>query len=275
MTRCVSIVCGTVFALCAPSAFAETVNCTPIGSLPATITTQGTHCLTHNLSTSMTSGVAITIAVNNVTLDLNGWKLAGLGGGTGTHAYGIYSNRHRVTVKNGRVVGFQIGVFLEGRGALVEDLLLDRNRRLGILVEGPSALVRRNRVIDTGGSTATADQPAYAILAAGSGSLIDGNMISGLTAVGTESEYGIRVDHADYVTVRDNVVSDDEKPAGGGSSWGIDVGSGSFSVVIVSNAATNLTGGIRFHLATGTYSHNVMVGCDTPYTGGTAGSDND
>ena len=45
---------------------AETVNCTAITSVPFTITVQGVYCLTEDLSTSMTSGVAIDVATNNV-----------------------------------------------------------------------------------------------------------------------------------------------------------------------------------------------------------------
>ena len=43
-----------------------------IDSLPATITTQGTWCLRGDLATSVTSGNAITIATNNVTIDCMG-----------------------------------------------------------------------------------------------------------------------------------------------------------------------------------------------------------
>jgi hypothetical protein len=262
--------------LCAPCASGETVNCTPIGPLPATITTPGTHCLTQNLATSMTSGAAITINAHNVTLDMNGWRLNGQGGGTDTGAAGIFSSRHRVTVKNGIIQGFQIGVHLSGRGVLVEDLLLERNRLAGIYVEGESAVVRRNRVLNTGGWTQVANTSAYGILNDGERALIDGNTISGLEGVGTGVEYGIRLDHSDFVTVRDNVLNDEEKPVGGGSSWAIDVGSGAFDTVVVSNTATHFNAGVRFHpAATGTYSRNVMVGCDTPYVGGTAGSGND
>jgi len=38
----------------------------------------------------MTSGNAITIATNNVVLDLNSFKLGGLSAGLGTNANGIY-----------------------------------------------------------------------------------------------------------------------------------------------------------------------------------------
>jgi hypothetical protein len=74
---------------------AETLNCTSITSLPATINTQGVFCLTGNLGTNISSGNAIYITANNVTLDLNGWKVGGQAAGTGTDAYGIYIQRRR------------------------------------------------------------------------------------------------------------------------------------------------------------------------------------
>src|SRR5262245_2921543 len=70
---------------------AETINCTPITSLPAVITVQGIYCLTGNLNTAMTSGNAIDIQTNNVILDLNGYKLGGLAAGLGTQTNGIHA----------------------------------------------------------------------------------------------------------------------------------------------------------------------------------------
>ena len=110
---------------------AETINCTPITSLPATIDTQGLHCLTGNLATSQTSGNAIEITANNVTLDLNGWKVGGQGAGAGTQAGGISSAAVNVTVRNGIVRGFSIGISLTGRGAVVRDMLVDQNTQYG------------------------------------------------------------------------------------------------------------------------------------------------
>lgn len=51
---------------------AETLICTPITSLPATIVTQGVYGVTGNLATARNSGNAIEITANNVTPDLNG-----------------------------------------------------------------------------------------------------------------------------------------------------------------------------------------------------------
>ena len=275
MKRSIAVV-GTAFALSAMTAGAETVNCTPIGPLPAVITTGGTHCLTRNRSTALDSGAAITVLASNVTIDLNGWRLAGWAAGTDTEASGVFSSRHRVTVRNGIILGFQTGVELTGRGVLVEDLLLDRNRLAGIHASGDKAVIRDNRVLNTGRWTRLPSTSAYGILIDGEGSLVEDNVIAGLEAVGSGYEFGIRVDHSDLVTVRGNVLADEEKPAGGGSSWAIDIGSGAFSTVVVGNTATHFDAGVRFHpAATGTYSRNTMVDCVLPYVGGTAGSGND
>ena len=60
-----------------------------IESLPATISTQGVWCLRRNLATAMTSGNAITITVNNVTIDCNDFKIGGLAAGDESKTVGI------------------------------------------------------------------------------------------------------------------------------------------------------------------------------------------
>ena len=44
--------------LAAPGAWAETIDCTPITTLPYVITVQGIYCFTGDLATSMASGNA-------------------------------------------------------------------------------------------------------------------------------------------------------------------------------------------------------------------------
>jgi hypothetical protein len=256
-------------------AYAETINCTPITSLPAVISAQGVYCLTGNVGTGMTTGNAILINANNVTIDLNGWKVGGQSAGLGTVAVGIRSAMDNVTIKNGIVRGFSSGIVLSGRGAVVEDILADQNTYVGIMTQGQGALVRRNRVIDTGGSTAYTDVAAVGVWADGDGSLVENNFISGLTATGTAAEDGIGVG-GNNSTVHGNVISDGAKPTGIGSSTGIITGYQASNASIVENTVTNFNIGILFvSPATGTYSQNVAVGCDHPYSGGTAGSDND
>ena len=125
-----------------------------IDSLPATISTQGAWCLRHDLSTAITSGHAITIATNNVTLDCNNFKLGGLAAGVTTEAFGVYStNRMNTTIRNCTIRGFKYGIRLDGDGAghLVENNRLDNNTLNGIFVRGDSSIIRDNMIVDTGG----------------------------------------------------------------------------------------------------------------------------
>lgn len=159
-------------------------NCTGfIDTVPATIGAQGTWCLRHDLSTAITSGAAITIAVNNVTLDCNGFKVGGLAGGIGTGATGVYANnRLNATVRNCAIRGFQVGIDLDGSGAghLVEDNRLDQNTWKGIEVRGDNNRVQRNRVYDTGGSSFGSAWGMHVINA----DVID-NTVAGVVAAGS------------------------------------------------------------------------------------------
>ena len=122
---------------------AETMNCTPITALPAVITVQGIYCFTPDLATAMTSGNAIDIQTSNVVLDLNGFKLGGLGAGLGTNAFWIHArDRQNITIKNGTIRGFFEGIVLVDAGAsqghIVEDIRADQNTFIGIDVGGPA-----------------------------------------------------------------------------------------------------------------------------------------
>ncbi len=86
----------------------ETTNCTAITSIPATITTQGIYCLTGNLSGNLATGNAITINTNNVTIDLNGYKLGNRISDvtSSSNTYGIYIlNSTNFTVSENRIAG--------------------------------------------------------------------------------------------------------------------------------------------------------------------------
>jgi hypothetical protein len=123
--------------------------CTPITSVPTVITTQGVHCLTQNLTTGITSGSAITVATNNVTVDLNGFTLEHTGSAdvNGIAATG----RHNVTVTNGTIRGFRRGVnILSSEGTVIEGVRADQNELSGFVVGGNRNIVRNNQVVATG-----------------------------------------------------------------------------------------------------------------------------
>src|SRR5881227_2066237 len=86
-----------------------------IDALPATITTQGIWCLRQNLDTSATSGNMIDIQTNNVTIDCNGFRLRGSGGGASTTAVGIYATgRLNLAIRHCTIRGFLAGIELTG-----------------------------------------------------------------------------------------------------------------------------------------------------------------
>jgi hypothetical protein len=176
---------------------AETSNCTNITSLPAVINTQGVYCLKQDLSTAATSGAAITIDANNVTLDCNSWKIGGLAAGTGTATRGIRANnRVNITIRNCTIRGFHVGIELNTIGAhaagyhLVEDNRLDLNTYKALDLEGDGTTVRDNFIFDTGGSTLTPH--AYGMDVSDNADVI-GNTVGGVagTAGGNGALVGI------------------------------------------------------------------------------------
>jgi hypothetical protein len=233
------------------SAWAETVNCTAITSVPAIITVQGIYCFTGHLATVITSGNAIDIQTNNVIVDLNGFKLGGLAAGLGTTAIGIHAlDRQNVTIKNGTVRGYLRGIQLETAGAsqghIVEDIRADLNKFVGIEVDGAGNIVRNNQVVTTGGST------TFGPNASANGILILGS--------------GARVLNNDVI---------DTSKAGTGTATGINF-SAATAALAVNNRITTADRGIDFNSgATGKYRDNLTFGVTTPFTGGTAVGTND
>jgi hypothetical protein len=193
---------------------------------------------------SLTSGSAISIATNNVTIDCNGFKVGNLGAGPGTQSIGIHAvNRFNATVRRCNVRGFIRGIYLIGTsptgsgGHLVEDNRLDNVTRTALRVDGDGSIVRRNLVRDTGGSTTTPGS-AWAINTVGGVDVIDntvagvlpsadgagnasafglrietnnggsvaGNRVRGTVRLGSGGAYGILMSGSDYISARDNHV---------------------------------------------------------------------
>ena len=258
---------------------AETTNCTAITSVPFTITTQGVYCFTGHLSTSMTSGNAIDIQTNNVTIDMNGFKLGGLAAGDSTNANGIYANqRKNITIRNGIIRGFVRAIYLEdvtpfttSQGHVIRDILADQNTFMGILAQGRGMTLRRNQVVDTGGSTLITH--AYGISVNGPGNNVLDNQVSTTTATSNGTAFGIHIGAADYSMVKDNRLS--EVVSGTGTSYAIFMAS-SDDVMARNNMISVADIGINYDgNSTGLYGGNYTSSVTTPFTGGTpAGSSN-
>lgn len=199
---------------------AETVTCTPITTLPATITTQGVYCLTKHLYFAATGGQAITIGTNNVTIDCNGWAIDGRAGGAGVQTTGINANgSNNTVVRNCTLQGFGVGIYIAGTGTQVEDNKVLSSRGLGIELYGSNYTVRRNEVRATGGGTAFPN--ATGIRASGSGDLHD-NLIAGVHATSLNAN-GIYMGIGTGSNIAGNRIHDVDSTAGGGLVNGINL----------------------------------------------------
>ena len=264
-----------VFCLISPPAAhaAESYdNCTGfITSVPATITTQGTWCMSSDLATGLTSGNAISIDTNNVTINCNDFKLGGLSAGLGTLAYGMRaSNRLNVTVRNCNIRGFYIGVdFFGGSsgGHAVEDSRFDGNTYEAIDVTGDGSVIRRNRVSATGGGTVNSS--VYAINSYDSVDILD-NTVSGTVARATSNgaAYGIFAFGSD-ASVRGNRVRGTLKD-GTGVNYGI-FNASSLRVIMRDNEVVGVADvgsiGLRCTNANGSAADNTISGFETAISG--------
>jgi len=89
---------------------------TPVSAAPLTITASGSYYLTGNLTVA--TGNAITIASDNVTLDLNGFTISSTAPSPGSGiGVALASIRKNVVIRNGNILGlttFVAGVFTPG-----------------------------------------------------------------------------------------------------------------------------------------------------------------
>jgi len=270
-TRLIKYLKLILLLLAAPAAWAETVNCTAITWLPTVITNQGVYCLTGHLSTAITSGNAIDIRTNNVTIDLNGWKLGGQAAGAGTQANGIYAfQRKNITIRNGTIRGFFRGIYLQdsspfttSQGQLIEDIRADNNTYIGMTIKGRGNIVRRNQVVDTGGSTVASY--VYGILLYGPGGRVLNNDISGTAATGSGWGAGLSLYEAQGAVVEGNRI--DDVSSSTGPTRGIFINN-SNDVLVRGNSITSAINGITYAGSTGKYMDNLTSNVTAPFNGG-------
>ncbi len=187
-------------------------DCTEIVSVPVTITVPGHYCLKRDLGTGMSSGQAIRIEANYVTIDLNGFKLGGLAAGPSTQATGIYAYGYgNITIRNGTVRGFRtnIAIVSTGDGSsttghIVENIRSENARSVGMDVGGWRVLVRDNFIVNT---LNPAENTVIGLRIADSrGSVVSGNVVTGVLA--ETGAIGIYLSGANGVLVEGNRVFD-------------------------------------------------------------------
>ena len=227
------------------AAWADTSRCDRINSVPTTISSPGVYCLDRHLGTGIVSGAAITIASDDVTLDLGGFTLAGTAGPTST-AFGIHAvGRQNVTIRDGTVRGFEEGISLSGgSNNLVERIRAVGNQLRGIgNVGGERNIVRHSQALETPGRLATGFPPS-ALAVGGTGSRALDNDVFGFPGLGGPGGdlvgVGIAVGGSGVV-VQGNRIGN---PSGAGPSFGIVVDPGSADVLVIDNRITTVGTGI-------------------------------
>lgn len=242
-------------------------KCKPINKLPAEITISGVYCLKKNLTYAsadvpITTGAAIQINAENTVLDLDGFTLSGGAAPTNTSALGIQITADNVTVRNGTVANFRMGIYSSGlaNGVVVENMVLVGNKYIGIYFYAKNSLIRNNTVLNTGGATTAANVDAYGIFLDGDGISSFNNTIIDVTSVGTGRASGIATSGvADHCIVSNNTISNIASPSNFDS--GIWFESGSLNNIASDNRITNPGSyGIGYNGggATGVYMNNLV-----------------
>jgi len=172
-----------------------------ISSAPYTIYKEGYYELNNDISTQDPNDNAITIAADNVFLDLKSYKISGLNDPYGDGS-GVFSTDHKnITVINGKITGFAYGVWIDQASLLadrpvnpevsVEKLTLDKNSYRGIKVLANRAEIRDADISNTGGYQKLPNSAAIEI--GGYNCRAQSNQISNLLPVGINEGIGITV----------------------------------------------------------------------------------
>jgi hypothetical protein len=245
--RTVTIVLATALMLQCETASAQSGTCTPVTSVPTTITNPGVYCLTGNLDLTQSFTAAITVNSRAVVLDFNGYRLRWAGSGTTTYPGVQVLDNKNVTIRNGSISSFGIGVVTIGQGTIVEDMRLnDNDLGVRIWIGGAGAIIRRNYF--RGGN--------------------------GIEVVGSNNPAEPAVSEA--VRIIDNDIHGPQREPNGPGFNGMNLqGKDAF---VVGNRLSRLYSGIWFDAlrqATGKYRDNIVSDTDVPYTGGTNIGNND
>jgi parallel beta-helix repeat protein len=143
---------------------------TKINSVPYTISSPGFYYLGGNLTYSGT-GYAITVNTSQVTLDLMGFSLTGLGT---ISDRGISVNGNNVEVRNGSVIKFNYGIYANGLTQRLANLKAS-NCYIGIYLNGGYGGIITN---------CQASNNTSGIAVNGGGVIIDKNIVRNNTASG-------------------------------------------------------------------------------------------
>ena len=207
---------------CILNAACSAIACGGTGHFPCAISASGSYRLTSNLTVSSSSTNAITVTASNVTIDLNGFTITG--GGSGGSGIGISaSGMNDVTVKNGGVTAFEVGVWV-GTNSIVSGVHADSNYN-GIIAGGGADA---NSIVKGCTANHSTNVGIYCFL--------NSCVVSGSSA--NNGAYGVYIAGSSALVLNDTIVSN--------SQYGLfasDTTTGYGQNVIFGNTVGNVSGG--------------------------------
>lgn len=242
---------------------AGTENYTLISALPLTIRTPGGYRLAANLELNV-AGNAITVGCDNVVIDLSGFTIVNRF--NSNNAAIVAAGRKNVTIRNGCLRGFDLGVDLRmGTALVVEDLLLVETRSQGVaILESVGGVVRRCTLASTDHTL------PIGIKMSGRTAIVRDNLITGGKS---GSMTGIHLAGCDHAIIEGNVISN-EFAYLTPSARGI-LAEGNY-IVVMGNRISYMDTGIHFSSTNvgSLFRDNVADPCQTKYVNGTDGGNN-
>ena len=105
-------------------------------TLSATLNVSGTYTLTDDIYWTRSTGAAI-LATGPATIDLNGHRIIGVGGANNTSIGIARDQQSNITVKNGTISGFNVGVNVVDTGGAQsrEDYSQSNNNIIGLTIK--------------------------------------------------------------------------------------------------------------------------------------------
>jgi len=195
------------------------------GGFPYKITVSGSYKLSSNLVLTVGGVDAIDINADNVVLDLNGFSITSVDTiCTGTpvascistgFTSGVLSNKNNISVMNGNVTGFRIGVSLNGAGATARGITATANNiginvRTGTIVDSKAVGNQDGLLVQHGAilNCLVQGNPGQGLTS--SGGVISGNDVNG---------NGQGIDVFGPANITNNLISNN-------TVWGMNVFSG-------------------------------------------------
>jgi parallel beta-helix repeat protein len=208
------------------------------GNYPFVISQSGSYRLTGNLMPAL-GQVAISITVNDVTLDLNGFAIIGPGAGTASGVT-VMASQTNITVRNGTIKSMGGTGIIAGNFARVEKVQLINNLGSGVFVASFST-VSGNIVSGNG----------LGGISVGQGSTVSGNTVN------QNARSGILLS-AGGCTVAGNTAFGNGTDATAPDRDGIN-GNNDGNTVIGNTARNNAGTGLRLGATSG-FTNNVLTG---------------